>query len=213
MSEAPPVPAVPDVPGLPCVLCARPLADADAVLVNGKRTCKACRDAVLAELATESAGGHFARAIGAGLAAAAACGALWALIIVLTEREIGFAAVGVGWAVAHAMRLASGGRRGPRLQKAAVGCSLLGLLLGKFFFVAHALRDMTENAPNRPPNFHLSYFDPRMFRFFARVFPHMLTIYDALWLFLALSAAWRILKPARVVLSHAATPGNAAPAA
>ena len=200
-------------PAAACVLCAKPVADADAVLVNGKRTCAACRDAVLAELAAESAGGRFTRALGAGLAAAVACGALWAGIIILTEREIGFAAVGVGWAVAHAMRLASGGRRGPRLQKAAVGCSLLGLLLGKFFFVAHALREMTENAPERPANFNLSYFDPRMFRFFAHVFPHMLTVYDALWLFLALSAAWRILKPARVVLAHAPNPGNAAPAA
>lgn len=194
-----------------CVLCGAPAAGADASLVNGKTACPACRDAVLAELAAESAGGGFGRALGAGLAAAVGCGALWAGIIVLTEREIGFAAVGVGWAVAHAMRLASGGRRGPRLQKAAVGCSLLGLVLGKLFFVAHALREMTENAPGRPPDFHLSYFDPRMLRFCARVLPRMITVYDALWLFLALSAAWRILKPARIVLAHA--PGNAAPAA
>jgi len=202
---------VSEAPPADCVLCAKPVAAADAVLVNGKRTCKACRDAVLAELAAESAGGQFSRALAAGLAAAVACGALWAGIIILTEREIGFAAVGVGWGVAHAIRLASGGRRGTRLQLTAIGCSLLGLLLGKFFFVAHALREMTENAPDRPPNFHLSYFDPRMLKFFLHVFPHMLTIYDALWLFLALSAAWRILKPARVVLAHA--PGNAAPAA
>jgi hypothetical protein len=203
MSETPNPPAA-------CVLCGKP-AGADAGLINGKTACAACRAAVLAELAAESAGGKFPQAVGAGVAAAVACGALWAGIIVMTEREIGFAAVGVGWAVAHAIRLASGGRRGVRLQRAAVGCSLLGLLLGKFFFVAHALREMTENAPDRPPDFHLSYFDPRMFKFFARVFPHMLTVYDALWLFLALSAAWRILKPARVVLANA--PGNAAPAA
>ncbi len=193
------------------MLCAQPLSDADPVLVNGKRTCAACRDAVLAELAAESAVGKYWPALAAGLAAAVACGALWAGIIVLTEREIGFAAVGVGWAVAHAIRLASGGRRGTRLQLTAIGCSLLGLLLGKFFFVAHAMREMTENAPGRPPNFHLSYFDPRMLKFFVRIVPHMLTAYDALWLFLALSAAWRILKPARVVLAHA--PGNASPAA
>lgn len=198
-------------PPASCALCGKPVSGADSALLNGKTACPACRDAVLAELAAESAGGRFGAALAAGLAAAAACGALWAALIVLTEREIGFAAVGVGWAVAHAMRLASGGRRGPRLQKAALGCSLLGLVLGKFFFVAHAMREMTDNDPGRPPGFHLSYFDPRMFRFFARVLPHMLTIYDALWLFLALSAAWRILKPARIVLSHA--PGDAAPAA
>jgi hypothetical protein len=202
MTETPASPA--------CVLCGKP-AGAGGGLINGKLACADCRAAVLAELAQESRHGRLARAVGAGIAAAVACGALWAAIIVLTEREIGFAAVGVGWAVAHAIRLASGGRRGPRLQKTAVACSLLGLLLGKFFFVAHAMREMTEKNPNRPPDFHLSYFDPRMFKFFALVFPHMLTVYDALWLFLALSAAWRILKPARVVLAHA--PGNPAPTA
>jgi len=98
-----------------CVLCAKPVEDAAAVRVNGKRTCVPCRDAVLAELARESSGVRLGPAVAAGAAAAVASGALWAVLIAVTEREIGFAAVGVGWAVAHAVRLASGGRRGPKL--------------------------------------------------------------------------------------------------
>jgi hypothetical protein len=182
-----------------CALCAQPVADADALLLNGKKTCAACRDAVLA---IESAEGKFTRPLGTGLAAAAGCGALWAALTVMTERELGFAAVGVGWAAAYAMRRASGGRRGPRLQKAAVGCTLLGLLLGKFFLVAYALRELAANAPGRPPN---------VLVFFARVFPRMLTIGDALWLILALSVAWLVLKPVRIVPIRAAE--NAAPSA
>jgi hypothetical protein len=141
--------------------------------------------------------GRFTRSLGAGLAAAAVGGALWAALASSTEREFGFAIVVIGPAVALAMRRASGGLRGTRLQLAAIGCSLLGVLLGKFLFVAHAMRALTENAPDRPPDFHLSYLDPRMFKFFVRIFPHMLTFYDGLWLLITLSGAWFILRPAR----------------
>jgi hypothetical protein len=195
-----------------CVLCAKPLTDADAVLVNGKRTCAACRDAVLAELAKENeAGARLAPAVLAGLAAAAACGAAWAGLIVLTGSEVGFAAVGVGWTVAHAVRLASGDKRGPRLQKAAVACSALGLLLGKYFFVASIVRKMAAAAPDAPPGFMIGWFDPRMLRFFVSAMPRLVNVYDALWIFLAFSAAWRVLKPAKVALADAR--GISAPAA
>lgn len=196
----------------PCVLCAKPLPDAEAVLVNGKRACAACRDAVLAELAKENeAGAKLAPAVAAGLAASVACGAAWAGLIALTGSEIGFAAVGVGWVVAHAVRLASGDKRGPRLQKTAVACSVLGLLLGKYFFVAGIVRRMAMTSPDAPPGFTLGWFDPRLFRVFVSALPHLVNVYDALWIFLALSAAWRVLKPAKVVLSDAR--GKPAPAA
>jgi hypothetical protein len=200
MSEAPPA---------ACVLCAKPVPDAEAAVVNGKRTCLPCRDAVLAELARESQGGRLGPAVAAGVGAAVACGALWAVLIVATGSEIGFAAVGIGWAVAHAIKRASGGRRGLKLQRAAVASSALGLLLGKYFFVAHDIRVMLAARPVNPVE--LSYFDPKMLKFFVMILPRMLTFYDALWLFLALSAAWRILRPARVVLSDARR--DAAPAA
>lgn len=196
----------------PCVLCAKPLPDAEAVLVNGKRTCAACRDAVLTELAKENeAGATLAPAAAAGVAAAFACGAAWAGLIALTGSEIGFAAVGVGWLVAHAVRLASGDKRGPRLQKTAVACAVLGLLLGKYFFVANIIRKMAASAPGAPPGFTMGWFDPRLFRFFVMTLPKLVSIYDALWIFLALSAAWRVLKPAKVVLADAR--GKPAPAA
>ncbi|MEQ1919846.1 MAG: hypothetical protein ABL955_11660, partial [Elusimicrobiota bacterium] len=126
-----------------CALCERPLGSEERGRVNGKTTCLACRDAVLAEIASEADGSvKLAPVIAIGTVASAACGAAWALLIILTKSEIGFAAVGIGYAVGHAVRQAAGGKRGRRLQWVAVACSTLGLLLGKYFYVAHMVREM-----------------------------------------------------------------------
>ena len=131
-----------------CTLCDKALGSEPASSVNGRRTCGACRDAVLAEIASETdAAVKLAPVIAIGAAASAACGAAWALLIALTKSEIGFAAVGIGYAVGHAVRRAAGGKRGRRLQWVAVGCSTLGLVLGKYFFVAHMVRELAAASP------------------------------------------------------------------
>jgi len=190
-----------------CALCERPLVNEQSGLVNGKTTCLACRDAVLAEIASEADGNvKLAPVIAIGAVASAACGAAWALLIILTKSEIGFAAVGIGYAVGHAVRQAAGGKRGRRLQWIAVGCSTLGLLLGKYFFVAHMVREMAARAPNAAAAGLPGWFEPRVFLFFLGILPQLTGVYDALWLFLALNAAWRTLLPARVVLGDGRNP-------
>jgi hypothetical protein len=184
-----------------CALCERPFGNELNSVVNGKTTCLACRDAIIAEITSEAdAGVKLAPVIAIGAVASAACGAAWALLIAATKSEIGFAAVGVGYAVGHAVRRASGGKRGRRLQWVAVGCSTLGLLLGKYFFVAHMVRELAARSPSAAVDGIPNWFDPRVFLFFLGVLPRLTGVYDALWLFLALSAAWRTLQPARVVL-------------
>ncbi len=193
-----------------CALCDKPLGEERAE-VNGKRTCAACRDAVLAEIASETdAGVKLGPVIAVGAVASAACGAAWALLIAMTKSEIGFAAVGVGYAVGHAVLRASGGKRGRRLQKVAVACAMLGLLLGKYFFVAHLVREMAARSPKLAVDGIPNWFDPRVFLFFLKILPKLTGLYDALWLFLALNAAWRTLQPARVVLGDGRNPPPAA---
>ena len=193
-----------------CALCDKPVGE-DRHDVNGKRTCLACRDAVLAEVAAEAeAGVKLWPVIAVGAAASAACGAGWALLIALTKSEIGFAAVGIGYAVGHAVRRAAGGRRGRRLQWVAVACSTLGLLLGKYFHVAHLVREMAERSPTALADGVPGWFNPRVFLFFLTILPQLTGLYDALWLFLALNAAWRALQPASVVLGDGRNPPPAA---
>jgi hypothetical protein len=130
--------------------------------------------------------------IAVGAMASAACGAAWALLIALSRREIGFAAVGVGFAVGHAVRHAAAGRRGPRLQRVAAGCAALGLLLGKYFYVAHMVREIAARSPNVSRDGIPSWFDPRVGLFFVKLLPGLTGLYDSLWLFLALLAAWQV---------------------
>lgn len=152
----------------------------------------------MAESAEEAESGvRLGPVIAVGAVASAACGAAWALLIAVTKSEIGFAAVGVGYAVGHAVRRAAGGRRGRRLQRVSVGCSMLGLILGKYFFVAHLVREMAARSPSAALDGIPGWFDPRVFLFFLKLLPRLTGVYDALWVFLALNAAWRVLQPVR----------------
>lgn len=131
-----------------------------------------------------------------GAVAGAACGAAWALLLAATRKEIGFAAIGVGFAVGHAVRHAAGGERGPALQKLAVACTAWGLLLGKYFYLAHLVREMAARSPNVAADGIPGWFDLRVFSFFLSVLPRLAGVYEALWLFLAGLAAWRTLERA-----------------
>lgn len=193
-----------------CVLCLKAVCAKCWALVNGKKTCGACRDAVLAEIAQENSDDvPLARSVGAGLTAALACGAAWALLGHVTGSEIGIAAVGVGWLVAQAIRLASERKRGARLFRAGIACSLLGLLLGKYFMVAEALR---AAAAKRAPPIELGYFDLRVLMIFVANFFAWFSFYDLLWAFLAYRAVARVLAPVKVLVGADAR-GNPPPAA
>lgn len=190
-----------------CALCEKALGDERHEL-NGRKTCAGCRDAVLAEIASEDdAGVRLLPVVAVGVAASAACGAAWALLIVTTHSEIGFAAVGVGWAVGQAVLRAAGGKRGKRLQQVAVACSTLGLVLGKYFYVAHLVRSeaaalLLKGGPDAAGVIVPSWADPRLAFYFVQILPELIGIYDALWLFIALSSAWRALAPATVDQGH-----------
>lgn len=178
-----------------CVLCQRPICRNCRAIVNAKAVCADCRDKVLVELRSEqAAAGHFPAAIGGGIAAAVLCGAAWAAMVVLTDFEIGYAAVGVGIVVGWGVLLGARKKRGRELQWIALACSVLGLVLGKYFTIAHLIITHVQDAKD------LSHFDPRLVPVFFKVLPSFLSPFDALWVFIALRVAWRIPKPRAVQL-------------
>lgn len=125
-----------------CTLCEKPICGNCGRLLNGRRVCQVCADKVAAELAAEQAdGGRLPLAAALGVAAAVLGGAVWAAIVVLANVEVGYVAIGVGWLTAMAVVLGAGGRKGVNLQVIAVACAILGLLLGKYFAVAHYVRE------------------------------------------------------------------------
>jgi hypothetical protein len=74
-------------------------------------------------------------ALALGLAAALAAGGLWAMLVYITNMEIGYAAIAVGFLVGFAMTRATT-QRTSRLAYAAAAFALIGLVAGKAFIFA-----------------------------------------------------------------------------
>lgn len=73
-------------------------------------------------------------AIGSGLATAVLCAILWAVITVVTEYQIGYMAIGVGFAVGYVIKVVGKGYD-QSFGFLGAGLALLGCLLGNFFTV------------------------------------------------------------------------------
>ena len=96
--------------------------------VNGQTVCEACKYAIEARIAGGSAAGRFARATGAGVAAAAVGAAIYYAISALTGYEFGLIAIVVGYAVGSAVRWGSDGRGGKSYQALAIALTYLAIV-------------------------------------------------------------------------------------
>jgi hypothetical protein len=176
-----------------CVLCRKPVCKNCRRYVNGKLTCVDCLRKILAEIDAETAtGAQLLPAVLGGLVAAILCGAAWMAMVVALQMEIGYAAIGVGYATGWGVRLGARKKKGAKLQLIAVVCSIFGLLLGKYFTV-------TWYVVTKVPAAHgMSWVDPRLFKIFVQILPKVLSPWDLLWAFIALRAAFRIPRPTSV---------------
>jgi hypothetical protein len=178
-----------------CALCQRTICKNCGGVVNGRPVCAECRGKIVSELESEKAApAHLLPAIAAGVIASILCGAAWATIAVITDFEIGYAAVGVGFVTGWGVVLGAGRKKGPNLQWLAVCCSILGLVIGKYFVVAHAIVTHVKGLEGA------SMIDPGIFQIVLDFFPKMLTPFDGLWVFIALRIAWRVPRQARVLV-------------
>lgn len=96
--------------------------------VNGSIVCDACRTKLNAQLAGGSEPARFAKAVGLGVAGAAAGSALYFVILALTGYHIGLVAVVVGLLVGKAVAYGSEGRGGPVYQGLAVVLTYLAIV-------------------------------------------------------------------------------------
>lgn len=175
-----------------CALCQKPVCGACRAFVNGRGVCVACAHTIRAELAAEQAGaGHLPGAIAGGVGGALVGGAAWALVAIVTNLAIGYVAIGVGFLAGYGAHLGAGKRKGTSLQAVAVACALLGLVLGKYFIVAHVLIE-------KLPEADLSYLDGRMVKLFVDHIDKFFEPMDILWIVLALGAAIRATRATAV---------------
>lgn len=130
--------------------------------------------------------------LGAG-AAAILGGIVWGIIVVISGYEIGFMATGIGvltgYAVAKLTRA-----RGVPMQVIAVVAALVGILIGKYVTFYGILRELITSEYGAEVAKQVSIFSSDVLTFFLENFTEFLSVYDALWVVLAVIAAWRIPK-------------------
>lgn len=131
-------------------------------------------------------------AVVAALVAAVLGGIAWGLIVVTTEYEVGFAALGIGLLCGYAVVLATRGRRGRPLQLTAVASAALGIVLGKYFTYYYLVKEAVREARGEEAADQVSVFDTELMRLFLEDLETVFSFYDVLWIGFAVYAAWRI---------------------
>jgi hypothetical protein len=99
--------------------------------------CANCAASIERELEAETENPNILVAVLAGLAAAVIGTLVWYGVVVITEYQVGFIAVGVGWLVAMGVVLGSGRKRGRALQAISVAITLAALVVSEYLIVRH----------------------------------------------------------------------------
>ncbi|GJM23204.1 MAG: hypothetical protein DHS20C15_31190 [Planctomycetota bacterium] len=174
---------------LSCQLCGVELMHETTMTVNGHPTCRECVAELAAEVAEKEASGSSVPVALVGAAIGGVLGAaVWAGIAIGSGWSIGYVAVLVGFLAGQGAKLAARGGHGQPLQIAAVAGAVFGLLAAKFAIYAHAAKPYLEEQAGAA----ISYFDSQILSTFPDALKDMSSAFDLLWIFLAVTAAWRV---------------------
>jgi hypothetical protein len=202
MSETVSTPTPP--PTADCAACQQPLGD-QHYRFGERRVCLNCAGQLHAmQERNRFAGGPVMVALVVGVITALVCGAVWAGIAVAAHSEWGIIAVGIGFVVGTVVVKAAGNRRGRPLQIVAITCSILGILLGKglsFVFALMSAEGFQTLDSATKARLLREFFFKGVIRF---------ELFDILWFFLAIRAAWQLTKAPPAQL-HGPYPTNVPP--
>jgi hypothetical protein len=187
-----------------CQGCNNTLPKEETLRVNGLMLCKNCNTSFRKKLiAQQPAGSDFLTGFLGACAAAIVAGIIWGLMVILTNYEVGYAAIGVGVLAGYGVYFASGKKGGTTLQILASVSSIIGILIGKYVTFYHFFRQgATEEATKQgidPAKLtellnQFTLFSGNMISSFIDNIGSMLGGYDILWVILAVGAAYKIPK-------------------
>lgn len=161
----------------------------------GGSVCARCLEQRAAQTATAP---RFPLALLGGAVGALLGAGVWTAISVFTNFEVGYVAVLVGFLAGRGVKLGAGSvagsvagsAAGKGLQVAAAGFALFGLVAAKYFTFAHFFaQSLAEDGVQAGP------FHPEILAVFPHALPEMLSLFDLLWVALAMTTAWK--GPAR----------------
>ncbi|MBI5779758.1 MAG: hypothetical protein HZA49_09940 [Planctomycetes bacterium] len=187
-----------------CQGCNNTLPKEETIRVNGLMLCRNCNTSFKEKLtAQQPDGSDYLTGFLGACAAAIVAGIIWGLMVILTNYEIGYAAIGVGVLAGYGVYFASGKKGGPVLQILASASSIIGVLIGKYITFYHFFRKgATEAAKEQgidPTKLtellnQFTLFSGNMISSFIENIGSVLGGFDILWVILAVSAAYKIPK-------------------
>jgi hypothetical protein len=137
-------------------------------------------------------------AVAGGLLAAIVGGAVWGLIVILSDYEVGFVAWGIGFLAGFLVVRFAGGRKGVPLQAIAIVSSLVGIVLGKYIAYVYFIKEAVREQVSEEAADSIGYFDTEVMRAFREDFSNVFSGYDLLWAGLAIFTAWRMARPSGI---------------
>ncbi|MCO4782743.1 MAG: hypothetical protein KC646_10505 [Candidatus Cloacimonetes bacterium] len=195
MSEEVVIESEENVNQVACQLCQSEIEEGAEIFLNGNKVCNSCKNSIEQELKEEIPNSqNLIMGCVGGLLGAIVSGLIWAGIVVATDYEIGYVAIGVGWLTGLGVSTLSGGKKSQSLQIVAAINSVIGLLIAKYIMFAHYLIPVLK----KQENYDADYFDPILISIFPENVSLMLNGFDALWVILALSTAYSILAPTKL---------------
>jgi hypothetical protein len=135
------------------------------------------------------------RVLGAAALAAVTGAAGWMLMVVTTDYEIGFAAVGLGILSAFLVGQASGGRRSFGLVALALVAFVAALAIGKYAAFGYFLHQEAEQRFGAEFASHYGYLSPDTWTVFREDPGAVFGGFDLLWIGIGALSIWRRLAP------------------
>lgn len=167
-----------------CFGCKKEMPKTNLTYINGQPICIGCKTNLLNEIAAQKATGADIMTGTLGAAAGAIiAGGLWGLMVIFTNYEIGFAAIGVGILAGYGALLGAAKKRGLELQIIASIASITGIAIGKYISFYHYVTKEFEG---------VSFFSSDTISVFFSTTSEWFSGYDILWVILAVGAAYKI---------------------
>ena len=132
--------------------------------------------------------------------------AVWAGVSVFGQVEIGILAWGLGYIIGMAVLQGAAGRKGVFLQMMAVIFSLLSIIGGKYMAFAYVAIGSVAKEHGAAVANKLGPLSFRVISSFVLSIPEIMSVYDGLWIFLAVASAWAILEPLGLDLNRLKVP-------
>ena len=127
-----------------CQVCEADIPEGHQVEIQGRGkrglnsiVCANCAESIERELQAETENPNVIFAVLAGLAAAVVGTLVWYGVVAITEYQLGFIAVGVGWLIGMGVAFGAGRKRGPVLQGISVAITLAALVVSQYLIVRH----------------------------------------------------------------------------